>query len=60
VEKEHKADVVRLEILISHGGIYVDTDVFAFKSIDELVFNASYSSLMGAIFTTLLSILIQD
>ena len=46
-EKEHKADVVRLEILIAHGGIYVDTDVFAFKSIDELVFDASHSSVMG-------------
>lgn len=46
-EKEHKADVVRLELLIAHGGIYVDTDVFAFKSIDDLVFNASHSSVMG-------------
>lgn len=32
----HKADVVRLEVLLKYGGIYLDMDVLALKSFDEL------------------------
>ncbi|EME28968.1 alpha 1,4-glycosyltransferase family protein [Galdieria sulphuraria] len=32
----HKADVVRLEMLLKYGGIYLDMDVFPLKSFDEL------------------------
>lgn len=46
-EKEHKADVIRLEMLLMHGGMYVDTDVFAFKSLDELIYATIYSSVMA-------------
>lgn len=33
----HKADVLRLEILLTYGGIYLDIDVIALKSFDELL-----------------------
>ena len=29
-----KTDVARLEILIKHGGIYLDGDIILFKSLD--------------------------
>lgn len=32
-----KSDVLRLEILYTHGGVYCDTDVICMKSIDTLV-----------------------
>jgi len=35
----HRADVVRLEILLEYGGIYLDSDMFVFKSIDNLLHN---------------------
>lgn len=34
---EHQADVIRLETLIRFGGIYMDTDVFVLKSVDEFL-----------------------
>ena len=35
----HKSDVVRLQMLIKHGGIYLDLDVLALKSFDALLQN---------------------
>ena len=36
----HRADVVRLEKLIRHGGIYLDADVFVHESFDHLLDNS--------------------
>lgn len=36
----HRADVVRLEKLIRHGGIYLDADVFVHESFDHLLNNS--------------------
>lgn len=33
----HRADVVRLELLLRHGGIYLDADVLVHRSFDELL-----------------------
>jgi len=33
----HKSDVLRLEILLQHGGIYMDTDIIALRSFDPLL-----------------------
>jgi hypothetical protein len=33
----HKADILRLEILIEHGGIYLDTDFVVWRSFDSLL-----------------------
>lgn len=33
----HKADILRLEILIEHGGIYLDSDFVVWKSFDHLL-----------------------
>lgn len=33
----HRADVLRLEVLIRDGGIYLDTDVFVHRSFDDLL-----------------------
>lgn len=40
----HRADVVRLEKLIAHGGIYLDCDVVVQKSFDDLL---DFSAVMG-------------
>jgi len=40
----HKADVVRLERLIQHGGIYLDADVLVHESFDSLL---DHSVVMG-------------
>jgi Glycosyltransferase sugar-binding region containing DXD motif len=37
----HRADVVRLEKLLSHGGIYLDTDVFVHGPFDRLLEHAA-------------------
>jgi hypothetical protein len=37
VHYAHRADIVRLEKLIEHGGIYLDADVFVHRSFDELL-----------------------
>lgn len=36
----HKADVIRLEKLLDHGGIYLDADVFVHDSFDHLLNNS--------------------
>lgn len=36
---EHQADIFRMRILLEHGGIYLDTDVFVIKPLDELLTN---------------------
>jgi hypothetical protein len=36
----HRADVVRLEMLMQQGGIYLDADVFVHKSFDHLLDNS--------------------
>lgn len=41
----HQADVIRLESIIMYGGIYLDTDVLAFKSFDALL--EKHSLVMG-------------
>lgn len=33
----HRADVIRLQKLIEHGGIYLDCDVFVHKSFDDIL-----------------------
>ncbi|KAI9032048.1 nucleotide-diphospho-sugar transferase [Hyaloraphidium curvatum] len=40
----HKADILRLEILIEHGGIYLDQDTVVWRSLDELL---GYECVMG-------------
>jgi hypothetical protein len=40
----HRADVVRLEKLIEHGGIYLDCDVFVHRSFDDLL---GHSAVLG-------------
>ena len=40
----HKADVIRLERLIQHGGIYLDADVLVHESFDRLL---DHSVVMG-------------
>ncbi len=40
----HRADVVRLEKLIAHGGIYLDCDVLVQRSFDDLL---SHSVVLG-------------
>jgi hypothetical protein len=35
----HRADIVRLEMLLSRGGIYLDADVFVHRSFDDLLQN---------------------
>jgi len=42
----HKADIIRLQKLIEHGGIYLDIDVWTNKSYDSLLEN-SKSCIMG-------------
>jgi Glycosyltransferase sugar-binding region containing DXD motif len=41
IHPAHRADVVRLEKLISRGGIYLDADVFVHRSFDDLLCNAT-------------------
>ena len=41
---EHKSDIARIEILMEYGGIYMDFDVIALKSFDDLRF---YNMTMG-------------
>lgn len=40
VHPAHRADVVRLEALIHHGGIYLDADVMVHESFDHLLDNS--------------------
>jgi SAM-dependent methyltransferase len=37
----HQSDVVRLQKLIEHGGIYLDADVFVHRSFDDLLENST-------------------
>jgi Glycosyltransferase sugar-binding region containing DXD motif len=37
----HRADVIRLQALIEHGGIYLDADVFVQRSFDALLDNST-------------------
>ena len=41
IHPAHRADVVRLEKLISRGGIYLDIDVFVHRSFDDLLGSAT-------------------
>ena len=38
-QQAHKSDVIRLQVLIEHGGIYVDTDTIFVKSFESLLDN---------------------
>jgi len=40
----HKADIIRLEALLKHGGIYLDIDVVTLRSFDKLL---EYDTVMG-------------
>ena len=42
--QEHKSDIVRMQVLMEHGGIYLDTDVIALKSFNGL---RKYNFTMG-------------
>ena len=42
----HKADIIRLQKLLEHGGIYLDIDVLTNKSFDDLL-NTDKSCVMG-------------
>ncbi|KAK9810331.1 hypothetical protein WJX72_008833 [[Myrmecia] bisecta] len=44
----HKADVIRLEMLYKHGGIYLDLDVLVFQSFDALLHNDFIISYEGS------------
>ena len=37
----HRADIIRLEMLIKKGGIYLDADVFVHRSFDDLLQNTT-------------------
>lgn len=37
-----KADLIRLEVLYRYGGVYLDSDVLLFKSIDRLLENKAF------------------
>jgi hypothetical protein len=52
VRPEHKTDIIRLEVLIRLGGIYLDLDVVALQSWDPLL---KYLCTMGAESPNLLS-----
>ena len=41
IHPAHRADVVRLEKLISRGGIYLDADVFVHRPFDDLLSSAT-------------------
>ena len=41
---EHRSDVVRLEVLMKYGGIYLDLDVIVLKSFDPIL---RYATTMG-------------
>lgn len=45
----HRADVVRLEKLLEHGGIYLDCDVFVRKTFDDLLGHACVLARQSAI-----------
>ena len=38
------SDFARLDILYEHGGIYMDTDVYLIKSLDELLYQRAFCS----------------
>jgi hypothetical protein len=40
----HRSDITRLQALIEHGGIYMDTDVFVHRSFDHLL---DHSTVLG-------------
>jgi len=40
----HRADITRLQILLEHGGIYMDTDVFVHRSFNHLL---EFSTVLG-------------
>ena len=40
----HRADVIRLDVLLRHGGIYLDADVFVHRSFDGLL---RYATVLG-------------
>lgn len=39
IQEAHKSDVIRLQVLIQYGGIYVDTDTIFVKSFKDLLDN---------------------
>ncbi|KAI9320289.1 nucleotide-diphospho-sugar transferase [Zopfochytrium polystomum] len=41
----HMADVVRMNVLLKYGGIYLDTDVYAYRSFDSLL---HHETVLGA------------
>ncbi len=45
----HRADVVRLQVLLEHGGIYLDADVFVHRDFDDLLDNSFVISQEGQI-----------
>ena len=48
--KAHKSDFLRFKILQEEGGIYIDTDAFPFRSMDELrihEFTISYDNVVN-------------
>jgi hypothetical protein len=47
VHPAHRADVVRLEMLIEHGGIYLDCDVLVMRDFDALLGHKCVLGLQG-------------
>ncbi|KAI9366818.1 nucleotide-diphospho-sugar transferase [Zopfochytrium polystomum] len=41
VDVAHQADVVRLRALLKYGGIYLDSDVFVYRSLDPLLHHST-------------------
>ena len=41
------ADYIRLKVLYEHGGIYLDTDVFALKSLDKFLNEPAFVGIQG-------------
>jgi hypothetical protein len=44
----HRSDITRLEMLIEHGGIYLDADVFVHRSMDALLGHSTVIGREGA------------
>lgn len=49
-----KSDVVRYEIAYSYGGVYIDTDFYCCRSLDELRYLDFFCGIMGSYDGTLL------
>ena len=43
----HKADVIRLEVLLKYGGIYLDSDTWLIQDFSKILLDGKYDFVMG-------------